>query len=43
MDPDMEVMDDLAVKWGQESWGSWFGSSNAALLPFAVRGKGLSF
>lgn len=41
MDPDREVMDDCAVKWGQESWGSSFGSSIAALLPFAV--KGLSF
>lgn len=37
MDPDMEVMDDRAVKWGQESWGSWSGSSNAAFLPLAVR------
>lgn len=43
MDPDMEVMDDHAVKWGQESWGSWFGSSNATLHSFAVREKGLSF
>lgn len=42
MDPDVEVTDDQAVKWGQESGGSWFGRSSAASLPLAVREKALS-
>lgn len=43
MDPDVEVMDDQAVRWGQEIWNSWFGSSHAVLLPFTVGEKGFSF
>lgn len=43
MHPDVEAMDDGAVRWVQEIWNSCFGSSHAALLPFAVGGKGFSF
>lgn len=43
MDPDMAVMDGRAVRWGQEIWNSWFGSSHTALLPFGVGEKGFSF
>jgi len=32
--PRYGVMDDHAVRWGQESWGSWFGSFYTPLLPF---------